>query len=346
MQFRDLPVVPGYNIVRRLGCDQSSRVYYATTTQSDKHIAIKISREQDGRFSLKKEADLHQMIGWCQYIPVFIQYELTNDIRLIAMECLGPSISEVRRKMTDHALSMSTTLRIGIDCLHGLEAMHNKGLVHRDVKPANMLVRPNREAAIALIDFKLMRDYRIDRTEKNRPKFVGTPKYASLMAHQGEELGPRDDIISLVLSLIEIHRGVLPWGRVAERDNVFDMKRKMDMQTLFRGMPDQVRAIYEMANGLAQNQLPSYDEMINGLQKAMEQYSCTWDEPFDWELLPASEMENISAIDMTMTGGWGKRVMRAQHDPELVTEELEWPRFELGGDDDRGCGCCCCCMCQ
>jgi serine/threonine protein kinase len=109
--------------------------------------------------------------------------------------------------------------------------VHGLGFLHRDVKPANFALgrRPGTIGTCYVIDFGLARKYVDDETGAHRPPretagFRGTSRYASLRAHQLQELSRRDDLWSVVFMLAEFLAGSLPWGYATDRDKIGAMK--------------------------------------------------------------------------------------------------------------------------
>ena len=102
--------------------------------------------------------------------------------------------------------------------------MHGKFYIHRDLKPENFLIGLGKnEGTLHLIDYGLAKKYIEPSTGhhiefKERLKFVGALRYASLNAHLGHELGRKDDLESIGFILIYLMRGTLPWqGKSASK---------------------------------------------------------------------------------------------------------------------------------
>ncbi len=119
----------------------------------------------------------------------------------------GGSLSE--RLATQGVLELKEILRIGMQAAAGLAAAHEQGLVHRDVKPANILLEKGVERAV-LTDFGLARAAD-DVTLTRWGVIAGTPQYMSPEQVRAESLDGRSDLFSLGCVLYEMATGVSPF---------------------------------------------------------------------------------------------------------------------------------------
>ncbi len=119
----------------------------------------------------------------------------------------GESLAE--RLAVQGPLDLKETLRIGMQAAAGLAAAHEQGLVHRDVKPANILLEKGVERAV-LTDFGLARAAD-DATLTRWGIVAGTPQYMSPEQARGEPLDGRSDLFSLGCVLYEMATGVSPF---------------------------------------------------------------------------------------------------------------------------------------
>ena len=110
------------------------------------------------------------------------------------------NLAELRRAQLRGSFSLSTTLRLGYQILKGIEAIHEVGFLHRDVKPSNFAVgrTPSTMRHIFMLDFGLARQYTNAQGEVRPPRgaagFRGTVRYASMNAHKNKEMGKFDDM--------------------------------------------------------------------------------------------------------------------------------------------------------
>ena len=133
----------------------------------------------------------------------------------MVLDLLGPSLEDLFN-YCHRKFSMNTVMYLFQQMISRIEFVHNKGFLHRDIKPDNFLTGLGKNAAkVYLIDFGLAKKYiRPDGAHiyfKENKKFIGTPRFASSNMHLGYALSRRDDLESLGYILIYFLKGVLPW---------------------------------------------------------------------------------------------------------------------------------------
>lgn len=106
-------------------------------------------------------------------------------------------------------------LHIGIQLVERIKAIHARGIIHRDIKPQNFLTGNTKNEFIYTVDFGLAKCYRdIKGTHipfKETQEVIGTLRYMSINAHNGNELSRRDDLESIGYVLLYFLIGKLPW---------------------------------------------------------------------------------------------------------------------------------------
>jgi len=142
------------------------------------------------------------------------------------MERLGPSLWDVWNT-SGQRLCESYVASVAMEAIAVLKALHEKGYVHGDVKPENLLLGPPgtpRERRLYLVDLGLAVRWQDShglhvRYDQALDDFRGTVRYASVHAHLGRTASRRDDLESLAYSLLFLLKGRLPWqvrgGRAA-----------------------------------------------------------------------------------------------------------------------------------
>jgi serine/threonine protein kinase len=302
--FRRGSEISGFKIVARVGRGGYGAIYLATILETRADCALKVENRRQRKRALRRECAVFIHLQGCQYVPTLLHYLETDDYTFLAMECLGPSVSSVRKALPGHVFSLSTTIRIGIEVIRGLRELHSRGYLHRDVKPSNLVVRPSRRRPIAIIDLGLARQFIDPATnepfpKRARPGFAGTTRYASTNAMKGKEQSQRDDLISLLYSLVELRTGKLPWKN-AGRDKAkgLALRKRTPPDKLFRKLPQQFISLFNIVNRTGLFEVPDYDLMIAFLVQAMQENDCSFDDPYDWEGITDRHMANLSKISM------------------------------------------------
>ena len=144
----------------------------------------------------------------------------------MVINLLGDSLQDLINK--NKFFSLALTLKIGIKVLIILKTIHEKGLVHRDIKPDNFLFGLNQINNIYLIDFGFCKSY-IENGQHNKIKkthhMIGSKNYASISSHKCYDLSRRDDLESLSYMLIYLNLGFLPWNNVSDEKNIVNLKK-------------------------------------------------------------------------------------------------------------------------
>lgn len=216
-------------------------------------------------------------------------YGRTEKVNYLVMNLLGPNLSELRKRQSHQTFSMSTTLRLGIQILDALQALHNCGFLHRDLKPSNIAIGCTSESCRTcfMLDFGLARQYITPTGEVREPRpttgFRGTVRYASVNAHLAKDLGRNDDLWSLFYMIIELGTGELPWRKVKEKDEVGKLKAECDHSKLIKGFPSEFFLFLKHIQDLTYFDKPEYSFLTALFKKAMQKLGINELDPFDWE---------------------------------------------------------------
>jgi serine/threonine protein kinase/Tfp pilus assembly protein PilF len=130
-----------------------------------------------------------------------------DDINYISMDYIkGQNLRDLIR--TSRTLTVETATRISVQICRALQAAHDKGVIHRDLKPQNIMVDSTGKAIT--MDFGLAKSMQSRDTKSSR-KIIGTPAYMSPEQARGEETNEKSDIYSLGIIMYEMFTGKRPF---------------------------------------------------------------------------------------------------------------------------------------
>ncbi len=200
-----------YRVVAPIGAGASARVYVADDVVLRRRVAVKVLHEalaQDAAFLRRFRAEA-QAAASLNHPNVLGVYDWGQDeVPFLVSEYLaGGSLRSLLD--TVGVLSPSQGLLVALETARGLDYAHTQGLVHRDVKPANLLFGSDKRLRIA--DFGLARALAEAGWTEPTQSVVGTVRYAAPEQARGERLGPASDIYSLALVVNEAVSGELPF---------------------------------------------------------------------------------------------------------------------------------------
>ena len=201
-----------YDIVEKLGSGGMGVVYRAVDRKLRRSVAVKLLPETSGADASARERFLrearaasaldHPNIG-----AIFGVEELPEGRLCIVMAYYeGKTLAE---RMAQRRLRLAETMRIAIQVADGLAAAHAASIVHRDVKPSNVMLTSSE--LVKVVDFGLAKLVGGDETLTKTSTTVGTAAYMSPEQARGRPVDARTDIWSLGVMLYECVSGTLPF---------------------------------------------------------------------------------------------------------------------------------------
>ena len=208
-----LELVGRYRILEQIGEGAMADVYRAYDPHIDRALVVKVLKaeyRQDREYSIRflREARAAGALSHPGIVTIFDVGEI-DGYPFIVMEYLdGEPLSEV---MKAGARTASEVIAVGIQLSSALGYAHAQGVVHRDVKPSNIIVSPDRKT-VKLLDFGIARVaegdmFELDSLKTQIGQVVGTPRYMSPEQALGRDLDGRSDIFSLGVVLYELASG-------------------------------------------------------------------------------------------------------------------------------------------
>ena len=199
-----------YRILEKLGAGGMGEVFLAQDTKLDRRVALKflpvqLALDEELKARFKREARAAATLNHPNIITVYEVSEHENT-PFIAMEYVeGESLKDLIGK---RELSICEVLDISLQISEGLAAAHEASIVHRDIKPQNIL--RGKDGRVRICDFGLAKAKR-DVTLTQAGSTLGTVAYMSPEQAQGKEADHRSDIFSFGVVLYEMITGRLPF---------------------------------------------------------------------------------------------------------------------------------------
>jgi tRNA A-37 threonylcarbamoyl transferase component Bud32 len=222
--------IAGYRIEARVGRGGMGEVYRAVQLDLGRRVALKILAPQlaaDDRFRRRflRESRIAASIDHPSIIPIYQTGE-QGDLLYIAMRYVdGPDLATLLRR--EGRLEPARVLAIMTQVASALDAAHERGLVHRDVKPANILLTTGRagpDGHCYLCDFGLIKQVDSEQVASAltaTDQFVGTIPYVAPEQIEGTVIDGRTDVYSLGCVLFHCLTGSVPFEGTSDVEVVF-----------------------------------------------------------------------------------------------------------------------------
>jgi beta-lactam-binding protein with PASTA domain len=207
---RDTVIDGRYRVINRLGSGGMADVYCAEDTQLGRKVAVKLLYRrfaEDSEFveRFRREASSAAGLQHPNIVGVFDRGEWDGTY-YIAMEYLkGHTLKQLVRE--HGAMPPDLAVDITIQVLRAAKFAHKRGVVHRDIKPHNVIL--DEEGRAKVTDFGIARAGASDMTETG--SIMGTAQYLSPEQAQGQPVSPRSDLYSIGVMLYELLTGRVPF---------------------------------------------------------------------------------------------------------------------------------------
>jgi serine/threonine protein kinase len=227
--------VSHYRITGKLGIGGMGIVYEAEDVRLPRKVALKFLPEEsaddpDAERRFQREADTIAQLNHPNICTIY-EIDRHEGRAFIAMECVEGL--NLKTYMARHELSTSDIVEIALQIAAALGSAHAKGIVHRDIKPGNIIVSD--EHQVKVLDFGLARRFKTVETEEldlgpdgstipGRP--MGTANYMAPERILQLPLDPRCDLFSLGVVIYEMATGRLPFAGASPSETVANILDK------------------------------------------------------------------------------------------------------------------------
>lgn len=198
--------IRGYRCIRRLASGPISDLYLAESESVGALVALKVVRDRnkdhhDLDHTFRRFLQEYEIVQRIKHPSVVQLHDLgvSDDHAWLAMEYFKDG--DLRRRMRA-GMRARPALRTAIAIARALEAMHAAGVLHRDLKPGNVMLRE--DGSPALIDFGMSKDTALAQEVTDAGLIFGTPHYMSPEQGHGEPIDARSDLYSLGVIVYEM----------------------------------------------------------------------------------------------------------------------------------------------
>jgi serine/threonine-protein kinase PpkA len=205
------PIPRNYEILRKLAHGEIATVYLARQRNAERQLVLKVLHQVADSSTGKildrflREYELIARLDHPNVVKIF-DFGVADDHAYIAMEyCGGGSL----KRRVAAGMDRYEAYRLMRDIAGALGVLHAAGILHRDLKPTNVLFRD--DGSLALIDFGLAKQVALQAEVTGAGAIFGTPYYMSPEQGHGEPVDVRGDIYSLGVIFFEMLTGAKPY---------------------------------------------------------------------------------------------------------------------------------------
>ena len=271
-----------------------SIIYEGINIETNEHVAIKLEprNAQSENLLLQNEIFYLYKLRHCPGIVKIITTGRTKKYNILIEPLLGGTLYSLYLNQNKN-FTLKDICLISLQCISRLESVHNKGIIHCDIKPENFCVGLRDKRIIYLIDFGISKKYRSDRTKKHiqfniTKTMCGTARYASMNALSGLQLSRRDDLESLSYMILYFLTKKLPWQGITAKSlatrykKIYEKKFELEKWDKFLSLPIQIQNFIKYCRNLGFSEDPNYKLMKNFFYDLMKQNEFVDDKNFSW----------------------------------------------------------------
>ena len=272
-------VIGHFRVLDRLGEGGMGVVYRAEDLKLRRPVALKVmpaevARNVELRARFLREA---RALAAATHPNIAAVYEVdeSGELAFLAMELVEGET--LRHKLADGPLELTRALSIAREIARGLERAHAAGVIHRDLKPDNVMVTP--DGAVKLLDFGLAKQEVLAADELTNSgktldgQLLGTPGYMAPEQALGRAVDARADIFAMGVMLFEVLTGERPFGGNTVMERVMAVVHEVprDLNTLnVRVPPDVEDLVLRCLSREPEKRPQSASEMVGALGAALE----------------------------------------------------------------------------
>ncbi|OAX34482.1 kinase-like protein [Rhizopogon vinicolor AM-OR11-026] len=291
-----------FRVGKKIGEGSLGVIFEGTNLLKLTTVAIKFEPRKADDPRLRDEFRSYRTLAGCPGIPQIYHFGQQGLHNILVMDLLGPSLEDLFN-MCGRKFSIKTVSMAARQMLSRVQAIHEKSLIYRDIKPDDFLIGcPGTKAAnlIHVIDFGMAKHYRDPKTKQHIPyrerKSLNVmARYMSINTHLGRERSRRDDLEALGHVFMYFLRGSLPWQGLKAAtneqryDKIGEKKMTIPINDLCEGYPEEFGVYLHYVRKLGFEETPDYDFLRELFTRVMRINGDVDDGVFDWNLLNGGE---------------------------------------------------------
>ncbi len=216
MRIRDLSdkQLGEYKIIEQIGRGATANVYKALQTKLNRYVGIKVLSPlvaDEGAFRARftREARAVAQLDHPNILPVY-DFDQHGNLVYIVMQYVDTgSLADILTELDGKPMPLDTTLKILEQVGSALTYAHKRGIIHRDIKPGNILL--GSDNWVLLTDFGLVKIMEDPTSITQSGVGVGTPNYMAPEQVRGDPVDPRADLYALGAMVYQMVTGTLPF---------------------------------------------------------------------------------------------------------------------------------------
>lgn len=209
--FQPDQVINGrYRVLRKLGGGGMANVYLCEDLTLGRYVALKVLLQRflsDATFieRFRREAKAAAGLNQANLVSIYDWGEVEGTYYIVMEYVEGETLKDYIRR--EGRLSGDETVRVALQLLAGVRSAHRYGIVHRDIKPQNVMI--DRDGNVKVMDFGIARAGDSGMTEVG--SILGTAQYLAPEQAQGYPVDARSDLYSVGIVLYEMLTGSVPF---------------------------------------------------------------------------------------------------------------------------------------